>query len=706
MSPLKLLSILFAGFQCFSVLSQNTDEYHAKRCFTWFQELEYEDTVKARFYADSGIYFAERSGDDELIGRAHQFRGWLYQDLSDFRRARKHYYQSLEAFKRTSNKQGIADAYGNLGNAYFDMKFYQKSLEYQLKSLRENEEILEVEKDPEKRKSAREGRSYAWHNIASIYSDIDLHEKALEYEYESVKYEIEEKNEIGEAISCYALATAHKKLGNTDSAIYYYKRTIELYEGNDYEYGLAAAYFSYSSMEGSDLSEMEKREMSRKSLDLYKQTGDKDGLTNNLLNIGLRQFQSLTADSIKHLLDSSLVLIQEYDFDHFWRNFYKLRAKYNARVGEYEQAYSDFEEFVKLLEISNEEKRNHDVVAGDVRYEMQKQIDIDRAESQKKLAQQQTVISLSVLGGVILLILLFFFVSSNRRKKRLNAVLSEKNDEINEQKNIVEEHNRSISDSIAYAKRIQSAILPDGKKVKKYFPENFLMYRPKDVVSGDFYWFEVIDDRIFVAVADCTGHGVPGAMVSVVCSNALNRAVNEFRLTHTGQILDKVREIVINTLAKHDESVRDGMDIALCAIEPKEMRLAFAGANNPLWIIRSKDKINAGEEALLNGKYGLLEFKGDKQPIGEYPLMNPFNEQHIPLQPGDMLYLFSDGFIDQFGGPEGKKFKSGRLKKEVLSVCQLNMDAQCVYLEQLFDSWKHDVEQVDDVCLVGIRLPQ
>jgi len=259
--------------------------------------------------------------------------------------------------------------------------------------------------------------------------------------------------------------------------------------------------------------------------------------------------------------------------------------------------------------------------------------------------------------------------------------------QIEEQKAQIQESHEEIQASIAYAKRIQNAILPPDKLIAKNLPESFVFYQPKDVVAGDFYWMQVQGGKVHFAVADCTGHGVPGAMVSVVCNNALNRSVKEFGQSSPGEILDKARQIVIEEFEKSEEDVKDGMDIALCTLEGSSLQ--YAGAHNPLWIIRK------GE---------LLETKADKQPIGKFDLMSPYTNHSLNVEKGDLIYLLTDGFPDQFGGPKGKKFKYKQLKNLLLEIKDFPMPEQKIRIQKSLTSWMGDLEQVDDVCLMGVKL--
>lgn len=706
---------IFLGFQ--STYAQEDTKDAATRCFVSFQELEYVDMDKAKMYADSAMIYALRSKDNSFIARAHQFNGWHYEDVSLFKKARESYYNSLKFYQKSGDEQGIADAYGNIGNAYLDMNLFQKSLEYQLKSMTANEKILLKVKDEDGLNRAKQGKTYALHNIAAIYTDIELYDRALVYEIESLNAEVIAGNHKGEAISCNAVAISYKNLGKVDSATIYFERAISIYDTLENVQGLASTYFSYAMMEGSSLSAFEKNMMVTASLRMHLEGGDLDSYTHQLLTIGKEHFSQISNDSISSILKTTGDNIRDHDLTHHRLKFYYLESIYYERVGEYKKALKASKEYVELKEVFDIEKRSREIVVGSVKRDMEMKAYNDSlvqsehyamlsAVDQKKIADQRSWIVLGVLGGLILIISLFFMVNSNRRKRKMNEVLSGKNEAIEEKNAIVEEHNRSVAASIQYAKRLQTAILPTRKEVNQYLPNSFLLFIPKDVVSGDFYWFGVANDAVYIAAADCTGHGVPGAMVSVVCSNALNRVLNEFTITEPGEILTKTRELVLDTFARSDKKVEDGMDITLCAIDQKNGFIDYAGANNPLWIVRSNALLDGhhADRVVEGVESSLLEFKANKQPVGLYPDMKDFSTTRIPIQKDDQLYLFSDGYADQFGGEHGKKFKSGALKQEILQNSTLNMSEQESHLFQAFKDWMGDQDQVDDVCVIGIQL--
>lgn len=242
--------------------------------------------------------------------------------------------------------------------------------------------------------------------------------------------------------------------------------------------------------------------------------------------------------------------------------------------------------------------------------------------------------------------------------------------------------------NIEYARRVQAAMLPAPEKMEELLPEHFVLSRPKDLVSGDFYWLAQRQDQVLFAVADCTGHGVTGALLSAMCSHQLDRAVNEFGFTDPGLVLDMTRELVWDRLSKHT-GMADGMDISLCTLERSSGRVSWSGANSDLW------HITQGEVRVI---------KAHKQSVGRTRYRSRFPTHTLVMRPGDRLYLMTDGFADQFGGPWGKKFKSKALRELLLRIHRQPMAEQKQLLAATFDTWKGDLEQVDDVTLIGIGL--
>ncbi|MFH2095728.1 MAG: SpoIIE family protein phosphatase, partial [Bacteroidota bacterium] len=283
-----------------------------------------------------------------------------------------------------------------------------------------------------------------------------------------------------------------------------------------------------------------------------------------------------------------------------------------------------------------------------------------------------------------------------QKKEEIEAqrdALADKNNRLETAYTKIEIQNKHITDSIRYAKRIQNAILPPDKFIKQLLPDSFILYKPKDIVSGDFYWIAQKEGNVMFSAVDCTGHGVPGAFMSIVGNDQLNYIVNVKGINNPAQILDELNIGVTNSL-RHDASnsnVKDGMDISLCSVDFKARKLQFAGAFNPLYHIRNNE---------------LFELKGDKNPIGSF---NPEeNEKYLnhemELQPGDTIYVFSDGYADQFGGPMNKKYMYKRLRQFLLEIQDNSMEGQKALLEKNLFDWMGSNEQVDDILIIGVKI--
>ena len=366
---------------------------------------------------------------------------------------------------------------------------------------------------------------------------------------------------------------------------------------------------------------------------------------------------------------------------------------------DYKPAYDNLNNYINqkdsLVNLENQKSIN----------ELEKRYQLNERKKENVLLNQQVktqeiynsrmriTIGLISLIVIILGITAFVVIKQNRAKNLINAQLFEKNNIINLQKNIVEDQHRDITDSIKYAKRIQEAILPPLNLWNKILPNSFILHLPKDVLSGDFYWIEETADYTYVAAADCTGHGVPGALISIVNFNLLNKAVLEKNLVTPSEILDAVNLWLTESLHQTygESAVRDGMDITLIAIHKHSNEVLFAGANNSIY------KVSGSE---------LKQIKGDKFPVGAFieDKIQKFTMQRFTVEKGDSIFLFSDGFADQFGGPKGKKYKYLPFQQKLTSIIDVSISQQSQIMRQEFMSWKGNHEQVDDVLLIGIKI--
>jgi serine phosphatase RsbU (regulator of sigma subunit) len=552
--------------------------------------------------------------------------------------------------------------------------------------------------------------------------------KSAQYTLESVEHA--NKTEDAHLI-CYSrslLGNTYRMNGELDKAMTEYKYTEKVSELAGDSLHLARSYNNIGivhMMKGEyDIG----LEYWKKSLDIKLQLGNETAAAATMSNIALYYKDIGRFYEAKEYLDRSLVLnLNNKDYesvcfnytvigDMYWRmdnprdaeKAYKKSLAYADTTGTYYNKEDAFIGLSRVLDslgnyeealyyhrlyadlVKNQHSENNERITRELttKFETEKkekEYALLKGENETKDAKIQLketnnkylVIGLSLVGAILVLI---FVV--------LARVRSAKN-EIEAQKHIVEEKNREITDSITYAKRLQTAILPTEQTINSFLKENFVYYLPKDIVAGDFYWLEPSGAKVLFAVADCTGHGVPGAMVSVVCHNALNRAVREFGLINPGEILDKVTDLVIETFEKSTEQVRDGMDIGLCVFDFENNILEYAGANNSLYHISQKE---------------LIEIKPSKQPVGKHDNRQPFKTHRINFTAGDTFYLFTDGFADQFGGEKGKKMKYKPFKNLLVQNIDLSMAAQKNSLEQNFQHWRGDYEQIDDVCIAGIKV--
>ncbi|MEO6304005.1 MAG: tetratricopeptide repeat protein [Bacteroidia bacterium] len=623
-------------------------------------------------YKDS-VYYKNYLAD---ITTTYYFKG-------DIQKALDVTNQLLNYNYRKNDSSAIAGSLSNIAVLYRKSGNYPRAIFYLTEAIKINEKI---------KKSLASNYS----NLANVYNDIHEYEKAKVLLLKALQIRIEDKDEKG-------ITTSYSNIGNNffktkqfDSAIYYYAKTIYLNDKQD-----ASA--------------------SKKALTL-----------NNLTTLYI---QTQKLDSASKYSDLTSRLVNEKTNPSILAHYYENRGDINKNRSKFKEALEDYDHSMLLAAQNNDINRVSDLyfdkslcfyklrnadsafsnrvwaekykdslfssskTAEITRYEMQyefnkeqetiKSEQIKKETENKNALERKQILIYSAFGGLLLLLVLVLIVlKSNNQKKKDNILLQQKND-------LIESQKKDIIDSINYAKNLQQAILPPITKIKQELGDSFIYYKPKDIIAGDFYWLYKIKETVLFAVADCTGHGVPGALVSVVCSNALDSSVKEYGLTDPGKILDKTRELVLETFSKTGQNVKDGMDISLCSVQRNGnfVNVKWAGANNSLWYIHKNE---------------IKELTANKQPIGLSEHGKPFTTQTIDLDKGDTLYFSTDGYYDQFGGDKvgtsGKKFMRKRLSQLFFEMKELSIDAQFALVDKTFNNWKGKLEQIDDVCIAGIKL--
>jgi serine phosphatase RsbU (regulator of sigma subunit) len=509
----------------------------------------------------------------------------------------------------------------------------------------------------------KSGIGYTEGNIGIVYKVQSNYPKALEYYFKALKM----AEDLGEKNLTAANVT---NIGSIYYAQGYYPKALQYY---------------------------------LRALNIVEESGNKSGIANVTGNIGRIYTKQKNYKQAQIELDSSLALSLTIGDKDKIKDVELYLSQLDSSTGNYSLALEDYKKYIIYKDSLINEANTKKTVRTQMNFEFEQKQTTQKAEQDKKDAiaeadkRKQRIITRSVGSGLVLVLVfagfILFSLRITRRQKKLiekqKIVVEEQKQLVEEKNKMVEEKNKDILDSITYAKRLQDAILPPLSMIEKYLSESFVLYKPKDIVAGDFYWMERAGDTILIAAADCTGHGVPGALVSVVCSNALNRTVKEFKIYEPGKILDKVRELVLETFEKSESHVQDGMDISLCCINTKTNEAQWSGAFNSLWYIQH------GE---------MKELAADKQPIGETNKPLPFNTHSLNLQKGDSLYLFTDGYADQFGGPKGKKFKYKQMQELLVTNATAPMAEQKKILDQTIEDWKGNLEQVDDILIIGIKI--
>jgi len=648
------------------------------------------EAIKTVSKIDTSLYsFAQRDYAQTINNIAV-----IYVNQGDVDKGISYYEEAMSIRLKLNDLEGAALTLNNLGYVASNQGDIEKSLTYYFESLKIREEIKDYA-----------GLAQVCGNIATQYADLKDPSESLNYHYKSLANWKLVNREDGVADVYNNLGTHYLLQEKLDSAQYYYERSLFIRDSMQLKEDVASSYYNLGHLSIRKKDYQLSLTYFMKSLDLYEGLSFKMKICQNLEILAEVYFELSDFEKAKSYSEEAMLLAQELNYPEELYKNYKIQYRLKKREGNFEDALYMHELYVLMKDSLNNASIQKGASKLQARYEYEKQKTIDDVENEKQKAigkaendklvafekqekEKQQILTIAAVGGLALVVVFLFFVFNRLRITKKQKLLIESQKEAVEiAHNELGEKNQEIMDSINYAKRIQSAILPPNKVVKEYLKESFILYKPKDIVAGDFYWLEHVDGKVLFAAADCTGHGVPGAMVSVVCNNGLNRSVREHGLSDPGEILDKTREIVIQEFEKSEEEVKDGMDIALCSLEGSTLK--FAGAHNPLWIVR-------------NGE--VLETKADKQPIGKFDKQTAYTTHTFELQKGDTFYVFSDGYVDQFGGAKGKKFKSKAFKELLLSIQDQSMELQRDVINDAFENWRGSLEQIDDVCVIGVRV--
>lgn len=605
-----------------------------------------------------------------------------------------YFLKAVNKYQLLNNKKQLAKCFGNLGTLYYRQSLYPKSLDYQTRSLKLNTEI-----------DNKPGIAICYLAMSNVYIELLKYDKAIEYAERSIDIRKTTSDRKGIATCYLSIGIVYAYQYKYDQALKYMNQSLLINRELGNKKGIAKA------LENIGIIYKEKKMYKQaianyeEALAIFREEEQTHSAASTLIHIGNLNNELGQFDKGKKALLEAVRLSKEIGTLDLLGLSYQSLSQNAYLTKNFREAYDYHVEYKNVMDtIFNKEnsqalsdiKTQYEVDKKETELKTQARIEKERllvkAQEDKK---QQNIIIAGVLGILMLVSVFSVFIFRGLQKnKKANRIITAQKTEVERQKHMVDEKQKEILDSITYAKRLQMAILPPAGFIESFIPDNFVLYMPKDIVAGDFYWMHVIKtggrELIYIAAADSTGHGVPGAMVSIVCSNALDKAINDFELTDTGKILDKTRDLVLETFARSGEEIKDGMDVSLLCIDKANGDVTWSGANNQLWY--------------LSPSLGLKEIKPDKQPIGKADHLKPFTTHAINAEKGTIFYLMTDGFADQFGGPKGKKYKYKQLEEVITTNSHKSLSEQRIALEESFKNWKGELEQVDDVTIIGIRV--
>lgn len=615
---------------------------------------------------------AEKRGDQSALQFALNNIGLGYMTKANFDSA---LYFSLEALKISraiKQNKGIMSAYNNIGSIYCMKGEYDEAIKNFLLSLRISESIGDFG-----------NAASSYNNMALVYRNLNNTTQAEAYFRKAYGLYIkanDKRNVISAAMNIGLVNIDRNKL---DTAEKYFNGVLTNSDavGDLLLLGTAYGNLGYIYYRKNEYKKSEN--FYEKALSIYQEVDNKANVA--LTHIAFAQLFIKQGNGIKarenavkslEIAEESQSLLQVMDA-------HMIISQSDSVLGDYKSAY----EAHKLYALTRDSVINSDsqrsINEMQAKYESQKK-DLELIKKEAELGKQKLTRNGLIIGLALALALIFIVFRGFTQKQKTNKIISG-------QKKEVELKNKEILDSISYAQRIQSALLIPEKELAKSFNDCFILYMPKDIVSGDFYWFGESKTNKIIAVADCTGHGVPGGFMSMLGYEMLQEILLLENVETTSAALNILNKKVTDTLNKNKRVYRDGMDMALCAFNMEKQQLQFSGANRPVIMIR-------------NNK--LTELKPDKQTIGgniDGDLI-PFNHFEIKIQKGDLFYLFSDGYADQFGGPAGKKFMYKRFKELLSDNAEKNLTEQKEIIHAEFAQWKGNSEQIDDVCIIGIKI--
>lgn len=631
-----------------------------------------------------------------------------YRKIGSYNNVLTYCTPALELANKLDFKKGLSITYNIIGITYYQQGNHPKALDCYLKSLKLAEEL------GNKNEIMR-----PLGNIGIMYMEQKDYSKALEYYFKALQMaqQLKNKNRIGVYFA--NIGIAYKQQHNYIKALDYYFQALKITEEANDKNGIARNLGNIGGVYSAETDYNHALDYYFKALKIKQELKDVNEIARTISNIGEIYTQQKKYNKAKDYLYKALFLADSIGAIDIMQNEYvmlsnlyekstlPLTDSIRGNILNMEQMrLKSMNYYKRSIEIKDQlfnEENKKQLIQKEMTYEFDKKESLSKAAQEKKDAiasnekKRQKLFLISVIAGLFIVMVFSLFIARSLRiTTKQKHIIELQKRQTDEQKSIIEEKNKDITDSIKYASRIQRALLTSEDYLLKYIPNHFILYKPKDIVSGDFYWaFSSKDDkgknRFYITCCDCTGHGVAGAFMSLLNISLLNEAVIEKKIYEPNEIFNFIRTNIVKALNPDGgDEIKDGMDAIICALDVDRKTLDVSCANNPLWLIRE-------------GK--MIEIAPDKMPVGSYTNMDKSFSQHsIELRSGDIMYASTDGYADQFGGDRGKKFKYKQLQEILIANAHLSMEDQKAVLNKKIEDWKGSLEQVDDILIIGIKI--
>lgn len=673
-------------------------------------------------YANKAAKLAKKNDYEVGLANSYSNKGGAFGTKGDFTIALGWHQKAFTSFRSINDHTGMASATNNMGVIYSMLGEYKKASENFQNALKHYEKIKD-----------KTGTAQMLNNIGIVFKLQKQYKHALKYFEKSLKINQKTRNNK-EIARCYNnIGLIYKQMKRYTKALGYYEKSLKISQQAGDKRGVAYKYHNMANIYQKQEQYDKATRYFEKSLALGQELHDKKTISTNLLSMSRLAMQTKKQAHALEFAKNAFDLSNKSGDKKTQKHAAGLIAKIYASTGEYEKAYK----FHVIFKEKSDSLLNVENIRAIALKESQAKFAKDKEQQTLEMERQrqQKYAYISII--VFMLFLLAAILRSLHVKKNAHQKLQQKNDmihlktqEIEVQRDEILKKNDLLNnqheeltlqknlmlESIHYARELQQSVLPPHSTLDTVFKDHFVLFRPKDIVSGDFYWLKQFENHTFFAAADCTGHGIPGALMSMLAISCLNEIVNPNTLLDTGVILNELRDKIKYVLHQVNSEVehKDGLDIGLCILDKQNQCMHFSGAYNPLYVIRPRTNATftvnnqiVGESKKYRHTHGqeitILEVKGDRQPVGVFIRERGFTPHKIALEKGDVVYVFTDGCLDQLGGDHGKKFMAKNIKKVIMEHWQEPLAHQQQAFDKALRQWQGNHSQIDDILMIGLR---